>query len=44
MEESIRPSEISKVLREELRQIDLSAKTEEVGEVLQRREAAEVSD
>ncbi len=34
MEESIRPSEISKVLLEELRQIDLSAKTEEVGEVL----------
>ncbi|MBR3745030.1 MAG: F0F1 ATP synthase subunit alpha [Bacteroidales bacterium] len=34
MEESIRPSEISKVLLEELRQIDLSAKTEEVGEML----------
>ena len=34
MEDNIRPSEISKVLLEELRQIDLSAKTEEVGEVL----------
>ena len=34
MEENIKPSEISKVLLEELRQVDLSAKTEEVGEVL----------
>ena len=34
MEDSIKPSEISKVLLEELRQVDLSAKTEEVGEVL----------
>ncbi len=34
MEENLRPSEISKVLLEELRQADLGAKTEEVGEVL----------
>ncbi len=34
MEENIKPGEISKVLLDELRQIDLSAKTEEVGEVL----------
>ena len=34
MEESIKPSEISKVLLEELRQVDLTARTEEVGEVL----------
>ena len=34
MEDSIKPSEISKVLLEELRQVDLTAKTEEVGEVL----------
>ncbi len=34
MDENIKPGEISKVLLEELRQIDLSAKTEEVGEVL----------
>ncbi|MBP5505293.1 MAG: F0F1 ATP synthase subunit alpha [Bacteroidales bacterium] len=34
MEENIKPSEISKVLLEELRNIDLTAKTEEVGEVL----------
>ncbi|MBQ9584058.1 MAG: F0F1 ATP synthase subunit alpha [Bacteroidales bacterium] len=34
MEDSIKPSEISKVLLEELRSIDLTARTEEVGEVL----------
>ena len=34
MEDNVRPSEISKVLLEELRKIDLTAKTEEVGEVL----------
>ena len=34
MEENIKPSEISKVLLEELRKVDLTAKTEEVGEVL----------
>ncbi|MBO4557378.1 MAG: F0F1 ATP synthase subunit alpha, partial [Bacteroidales bacterium] len=34
MVDSIKPSEISKVLLEELRSIDLTAKTEEVGEVL----------